>query len=635
MKKKLALGFFAAVFISFIGFSHSGEAFVGGTWIVYNTENSGIVSNDIRAIGMDTLGNMWIGTANGLSKFNGVTWTNYTTADKLAHNTVNAIAYEKGPNGDELWVGTQGGVSEIGVTAAAVTFSNPYTMANPNYPGMISNAISSAAVDNQHIRWFGSDSGLMSFDGSAWKSYTTANNLANNQVTSIAFEETSFGPEIWVGTAGGISVVNTQIDAVTFATPYTTTNPNYPGMISNDIQSATVDLIHNIRWFGSKKGVMGFGNSQFQSFTTNDFLPDNDVTCAAVGIDGMVYFGTRNGGVSRFDGVSGASPLDTSWSNISSNSIRAIAVAKSGVLWFGTDQGVTKWIPPGPRGNADFNGDGIVSLSDLVILGSMWGLISTDVNFNPKYDLNGDGSIGLGDLVILGGQWTGSGKAAKAVPAGVSLAMTVDGDEANSMLSVKVSAKDAAGIHGVAFSLKYNANLLEFVKDSVTGLGQVSVTNEKTAGVIDIASVYQNEQFRGIITLGFKYKDRTSDLNIEMVNTEVALNGVVGSVDDQTVVLKALPKVYTLSQNSPNPFNPTTTIQFAIPGEQEVAVRLNIYDIRGGLVRTLVDGVRNPGIYDTTWNGMDAAGRKISSGIYIYRLEAGSFTQTRKMMLLR
>jgi ligand-binding sensor domain-containing protein len=347
MKKYLALVFLTLVFASFIGFSHSAGAFVGGTWIVYNTDNSGIASNDIRAIGMDSLGNMWFGTTNGLSKFNGVAWKNYTTADKLAHNTVNTIAYEKGTNGDELWVGTEGGVSVIGVTSDAVTFATPYTTTNPNYPGMISNAVFAAAVDSQHVRWFGSDKGLMSFDGSVWKSYTTANNLANNQVNAIAYEETSFGPEIWVGTAGGISVVNTQVDAVTFATPYTTTNTNYPGMVSNLIQSATFDKVHDMRWFGSSQGVMGFGNSQFISFTTNDFLPDNDVTCAAVGSDGMVYFGTRNGGVSRFDGVSGASPLDTSWSGISSNSIRAIAVGKSGALWFATDLGVTKWVPPG------------------------------------------------------------------------------------------------------------------------------------------------------------------------------------------------------------------------------------------------------------------------------------------------
>jgi ligand-binding sensor domain-containing protein len=331
----------------FIGFSPLAEAYVGGTCVTYTTPNSGLGSDDVRAICPDGLGNIWFGTANGLSKFDGVSWKTYTTADKLAHNMVNAIAYENGADGDQLWVGTDGGVTAVGVKPGVVAFSVPFTTQNTQYPGMISDKILAAAVDSQHVRWFGTDKGLMSFNGAVWKVYTTADKLAHNQVNAIAYEETKYGPEIWVATAGGISLVNTSIDAVTFATPFTTTNTKYPGVISDIIQSATMDSIHNMRWFGTDKGVIGFDGNVFMSFTMNDFLPDNDITSAAVGLNGMVYFGTRHGGVSRFDGVSGASPLDTMWSGIASNTIRAIAVGKFGALWFATDQGVTKWIPEG------------------------------------------------------------------------------------------------------------------------------------------------------------------------------------------------------------------------------------------------------------------------------------------------
>lgn len=102
-----------------------------------------------------------------------------------------------------------------------------------------------------------------------------------------------------------------------------------------------------------------------------------------------------------------------------------------------------------------------------------------------------------------------------------------------------------------------------------------------------------------------------------------------------TLKKEVLPKDYVLSQNSPNPFNPITTIQYVIPAGKSGMVRLTIYDSRGSLVRTLVDGVQNPGIHTATWNATDDSGRRISSGIYIYRLEVGSFTQTRKMLFLR
>jgi ligand-binding sensor domain-containing protein len=320
---------------------------VGGTWVTYTKENSGLASDDVRAIIFENSGAIWFGTANGLSRLQGTTWKTYTTADKLAHNSVNAFAHEMSSYGEELWVGTDGGVTVLSVKPDAVTFATPYTTANAKYPGVLSDKVTSAAVDSQHVRWFGTDKGLMSFDGTVWKSYTTADSLSGSQVNAIAYEETKYGSEIWVGTNNGISVVNTKIDAVSFATPYRTTNPKYPGMISDLIFSATVDSMHNTRWFGTDKGVIAFGASSFKSYTTDDFLSNNHVTSAAVGKDGMVYFGTQGGGASRFDGVSGASPIDTDWSGIASNTVRAIAVNKFGVIWFATDKGVTKWIPEG------------------------------------------------------------------------------------------------------------------------------------------------------------------------------------------------------------------------------------------------------------------------------------------------
>jgi hypothetical protein len=285
---------------------------------------------------------------------------------------------------------------------------------------------------------------------------------------------------------------------------------------------------------------------------------------------------------------------------------------------------------------ADFNDDGSVGLTDLVLLGSIWGLTSTSSNYEIKYDLNKDGSIGLADLVILGSQWTGSFKLARAVSAAsVTLDMSAKRNEATSMFYVNVSTKDATEIDGLAFSLRYDPNLFVFVKDSVTGLGTVSVAKETIAGIIEIASVYSKEKFSGTITLPFKAKDRTSYMNVAMVNAEISLNGVIGSVNDQTHVLKTLPNAFALSQNKPNPFNPTTIIQYAILGDKEVFVCLKIYDSRGTLVRTLVNGAHNPGLYSATWNATDDAGRRISSGIYFYRLDAGSLTQTRKMLFLR
>jgi len=90
-----------------------------------------------------------------------------------------------------------------------------------------------------------------------------------------------------------------------------------------------------------------------------------------------------------------------------------------------------------------------------------------------------------------------------------------------------------------------------------------------------------------------------------------------------------------LSQNIPNPFNPSTTITFAVPGAYDVETRLEIYDIRGRKITTLTSGSFTPGWYEVTWDGSDSRGVPSGSGVYIYLLRVGDQVTTRKMTLLR
>jgi hypothetical protein len=87
-----------------------------------------------------------------------------------------------------------------------------------------------------------------------------------------------------------------------------------------------------------------------------------------------------------------------------------------------------------------------------------------------------------------------------------------------------------------------------------------------------------------------------------------------------------------LEQNSPNPFNPSTTIRYALTAPGRVTIR--VYDVRGRVVRTLVDATQAAGPHSTEWNGRDHRDRTVASGVYFYRLDSGSRVLTKKMTLV-
>lgn len=94
-----------------------------------------------------------------------------------------------------------------------------------------------------------------------------------------------------------------------------------------------------------------------------------------------------------------------------------------------------------------------------------------------------------------------------------------------------------------------------------------------------------------------------------------------------------LPARYDLHANYPNPFNPTTTIRYDLKAETRVTLR--VFNLLGQEVRTLVDGRESAGYKMVEWDGKNNHGRTVSTGIYLYRLEAGEFVKTRKMMMLK
>ena len=101
----------------------------------------------------------------------------------------------------------------------------------------------------------------------------------------------------------------------------------------------------------------------------------------------------------------------------------------------------------------------------------------------------------------------------------------------------------------------------------------------------------------------------------------------------ESVDAAGVPDSYSLSEAYPNPFNPETTIEFAIPTDSRV--KLEVFNTAGQRVSTVVDDVLSAGVYRNTWEARNGAGEPVSSGVYFYRMEAGDFVETRSMTLLK
>ena len=95
----------------------------------------------------------------------------------------------------------------------------------------------------------------------------------------------------------------------------------------------------------------------------------------------------------------------------------------------------------------------------------------------------------------------------------------------------------------------------------------------------------------------------------------------------------SVPETFTLHQNYPNPFNPVTTLQYKLPEDSFVDV--TVYDMLGNVVNNLVHTSQSSGYKSIQWNATNSQGEPVSAGVYLYKIQAGDFVDTKKMILLK
>ena len=299
-----------------------------------------------------------------------------------------------------------------------------------------------------------------------------------------------------------------------------------------------------------------------------------------------------------------------------------------------------------------FGVDNQVGFDDFFILADQIGVTAADEGFEPAFDLSPNNKVDLDDFFTFADNFGKAIAAAgKSVPmmaglnsearfyldAGTELPRV--GDE----MAIAVSLQDFAELKGYGLSVSYDNDALEYVgarvENSILGASQLAQCQliAQEDGLVSIAA-YGDVATEGDLGLDLVFRSlrEIEDSYIEITDGEVrdgsfGLNSVATPV---SVRIQTRPEVYALKDNYPNPFNPETTIKYQLPNAGDVT--LEIYNMLGQVVRTLVSQHQTAGRYVVQWDAANDNGQDLSSGIYLYRVQVGGeFQDVKKMLLLK
>jgi ligand-binding sensor domain-containing protein/serine phosphatase RsbU (regulator of sigma subunit) len=316
-----------------------------GKSFTHFTDKEGLSNNVVWSILEDKSGNLWFGTyGGGVLKYDGKSFTHFTDKEGLSNNVVLSILEDKSGN---LWFGTEGG----GVCKYDGKSFTHFT----DKEGLSNNVVSSILEDKSGSLWFGTyGGGVSKYDGKSFTHFTEKEGLSNNAVRSILEDKSG---NLWFGTSGGgvckydgncvDDIINgtnlyqhnqqdlkkNKKDLVKSFTHFT----DKEGLSNNVVLSILEDKFGNL-WFGTKGGgVSKYDGKSLTHFTDKEGLANNVVLSILEDKSGNLWFGTESGGVCKYNGKSFTHFTDKE--GLSNNDVRSMLEDKSGNLWFGTNGG--------------------------------------------------------------------------------------------------------------------------------------------------------------------------------------------------------------------------------------------------------------------------------------------------------
>ena len=276
--------------------------------------DQGLPQNSILAIAQTPDGYLWLGTEEGLVRFDGVRFTVFDqrTTPEIKGNTISVLLTDREGS---LWIGTSGG--------GLVRYRNRQFTHYGMQDGLSNDSVLSLFEDRAGSLWIGTDGGgLDRFSNGKFAVFTSKDGLADNAVFSICED---FDGALWLGTHGGLS----RLTRGKFTT-YTAAQ----GLPNNYIKATYPDQAGNL-WIGTNGGGLSlFKNGTFSTFTTHDGLSSNEIWTLYGDRQGSLWIGTGDGGLDRFR--DGKFTAYTEKMGLSSNQVWSLFQDREGSLWIGT-----------------------------------------------------------------------------------------------------------------------------------------------------------------------------------------------------------------------------------------------------------------------------------------------------------
>jgi ligand-binding sensor domain-containing protein len=573
--------------------------FDGKNW-TYIPHRERLVSSDVENMIEDSRGRMWFATRCGLSCFDGSTWRTWTEGDGLYQNSIIGVAAAAD---GAIWC-SSGGVLTRFDGEQFTPYPPPEGEDTPENRFYVTNI----SIDTEGTVWTGVRKTIRTSDGGSrvvgiWRFRNGAWELFPIDSGSAGYFSRGVVPDdrglIWLTSSEGMaSWDGTRIRE------YRVNSIGHVLPVEIVPEGDTI-------WITGRDSPAVTYVSQFRDGVWNIFDPGNGQRTGAYFLEtdgmGRKWFSTSSVTVWEADSLRVVIPFG----EMPYNSSPAFAVDRNGLVWMGTgqkDKGIFSW--DGSSWRNYTVADGLVS--------------------NRIHRLEFD-AAGVLWVAAEGGISRFDGRTWRSWPLGEAIYRIAFGQNGVTWFSSYQSAyrleneeiekfSNPAGLSNPSFqSLAVDAN-------GIVWAGTWAV------GVLR----FDGREWTQYATANGLLSDRAGAIGIDKYNRKwIATSAGLCVLDDDgpVAVTNGPPAPFMLHGNYPNPFNPSTAIEFSLPAASRV--KLTVYDTTGQIVRELASGMLPAGKHSLAWEGRDDAGRPVSSGLYFARLAVGDRVLVHKMLLLK